>query len=764
MSCLFYALQAAHLKTNMKTLSALFLLFSFSVASQKQLFILNDATNEAVFNARITLESDSVLINRYSDFEGKIELPNAILKGNFVLKVTHPVFDSLTLTLLPRKNEIRLKKDFQSFDNIVVTAQITEQKAENAVHQITIIDREKIDKMGAVNLRDVLTNQAGVQLSQDNVLGSGMSLQGISGENVKIMIDGVPVVGRLNGNIDLSQINLQNIAHIEIIEGPLSVNYGTNALAGVINLITKKNRQKSITANIQSYYESIGHYNVSTNLSYGKKKSTFGIHFGRNFFDGWSESHDIFKNPTPIADSNRVMTWNSKEQYFAGLNYGYQGKKLSLNYKLDGFSELVLNRGYPRAPYQITAFDDYYYTQRLDNSIQLKYRVKDFGRIQFLASHNVFQRKKNTFIKDLTSLEENLSLNSADQDTSVFHQYISRMSYVRSKKDVQLNYEIGYDFLWETAQGKRIESEVQQQGDFAGFAILEYTPWQILTIRPALRYSYNTAYSTPLLPSLNIKLEPLKRLQLRASYARGFRAPTIKELYFEFVDINHNIVGNENLTAENSNNILASLSYTITKKKLSLKPAVHLFYNSIRNQIGLANTGDLQFSYVNIGELTAQGARFGLDFSVLNLSGQMNYNYLGRASSFSVDPDRMLYYSELQGSLNYAIPTWKMNISIFSKYQGRVPNLFLNENDEITEGNIADFWLTDLTISKKFFRQSLNIVAGSKNIFNITRVGITGISNGGGAHSAGASSFNVGTGRTYFISAQYNFIKNLKTN
>ena len=59
----------------------------------------------------------------------------------------------------------------------------------------------------------------------------------MSGENVKIMIDGVPVIGRQNGNLDLSQLNLLGIEHVEIIEGPLSVNYGNNALVGTINLI-----------------------------------------------------------------------------------------------------------------------------------------------------------------------------------------------------------------------------------------------------------------------------------------------------------------------------------------------------------------------------------------------------------------------------------------------------------------------------------------------------------------------------------------------
>lgn len=126
-------------------------------------------------------------------------------------------------------------------DGLVVTGQYAPNTIEKATHKVRVIDRQKMDVMSAQNLRDVLTNELNIRISQDNVLGSSMSMQGISGQNVKILIDGVPVVGRLEGNIDLSQINLNNIERVEIIEGPMSVNYGTDALAGTINLITKKN-------------------------------------------------------------------------------------------------------------------------------------------------------------------------------------------------------------------------------------------------------------------------------------------------------------------------------------------------------------------------------------------------------------------------------------------------------------------------------------------------------------------------------------------
>ena len=71
----------------------------------------------------------------------------------------------------------------------------------------------------------------------------------------------MPVIGRMNGSLDLSQINVNNIERVEMIEGPMSVNYGTNALAGVINLITKDNVE-GVQLNTNAYYESVGQYNL----------------------------------------------------------------------------------------------------------------------------------------------------------------------------------------------------------------------------------------------------------------------------------------------------------------------------------------------------------------------------------------------------------------------------------------------------------------------------------------------------------------------
>ena len=143
---------------------------------------------------------------------------------------------------------------FETIKEVVVTGQITEKSIEDAVHKVRIISGKKINSGLFTDLGQVLEKELNIKLAQDNILGSSISLQGISGQNVKVLIDDVPVIGRMNGNIDLSQISLNNIERIEIIEGPLSTIYGTDALAGTINIITKYRSYSPIISSTPIYY------------------------------------------------------------------------------------------------------------------------------------------------------------------------------------------------------------------------------------------------------------------------------------------------------------------------------------------------------------------------------------------------------------------------------------------------------------------------------------------------------------------------------
>ncbi len=645
-----------------------------------------------------------------------------------------------------------------SLDGLVVTGQYAPNTVEKAVHKIRVIDREKIDVMNAQNLRDVLTNELNIRISQDNVLGSGMSLQGISGQNVKILIDGVPVIGRMEGNIDLSQINLNNIERVEIIEGPMSVNYGTDALAGTINLITRKTQRKQVESSLTSYYESVGTYNLHGRAGFKQKGHMVSVTGGRYFFDGWNPGDqqfdlDFSKQP---AGNDRYKQWKPKEQYFSDLQYGYTFKNnLSLNYRGGYFQEKITNRGTPRAPYGEYTLDDRYHTYRMDNAVFMSADIAENKKLNIQTAYNHYKRIRNTYAKDLTTLEEVLSVTPGDQDTSRYNQFNSRGTFATSDADRKLNYELGYDINMEYATGERITGKEQRLNDYALFASAEYKPIKSLTIRPGLRYAYNTGYNAPVIPSIHFRTQPLKDFTMRASYARGFRAPTLKELHFEFVDVNHNIHGNTSLKPEYSNNYNASLSYQLRRSSTTWTFEGSVFYNDIRNQITLAETGaNAVYSYVNIGINKTSGAQLHMETRIKKLKAGIGGAYIGRYNQVAPEAPQVTTFSyapELRGNIIYEFEQPGITAAAFYKYTGRLPGFVADVNGNITATDIDPYHIADVTISKTFLEKKLNFSIGCKNIFDVQNVNRIAAGASGGAHSSGGGSIPIGTGRTYFV-------------
>ena len=139
-------------------------------------------------------------------------------------------------------------------DELVVTGQYRPQSLKNSVYKVNVIKSQRILISGATNIQQVLFNQLGLSFSNDNTLGtSDIQIMGMSGRNVKILLDGVPLVDRGDTRESLNQVDLNTIDRIEMVEGPMSVSYGSDALAGVVNLISKRPEKSrfSIFAKVQ---------------------------------------------------------------------------------------------------------------------------------------------------------------------------------------------------------------------------------------------------------------------------------------------------------------------------------------------------------------------------------------------------------------------------------------------------------------------------------------------------------------------------------
>lgn len=629
---------------------------------------------------------------------------------------------------------------------LIVTGNYKPQGLDKSVIATRNLVIEKLASIGVQNVGDVLRYQPNIRLQQDNILGTGLSMQGVSGENVKILLDGVPIIGRQGGNIDLSQLNIQNVERIEIIEGPMSVQYGTNALAGTMNIITKKKKEQGRTFTLTNYMETVGHINVGSSFGWRKNAHIINVSAGRNFFSGWSE-----------FDTTRFKQWKPKIQYFADVNYQDSIGNVKIGYTANVFNEFILNRGQALLPYFETAFDDKYMTNRLSNAVNVSFLTENQLSTNLLVSYSHYKRIKNTYYRDLINLNEVLTENSGDQDTTQFNLFAARGTLAKTTGK-KLNYEAGFDINLETGEGLRIKNKTQQIGDYAAFISAEWHITEGVTLRPGLRASYNTTYAAPLIPSLHLRYKLSDSWTARASYGSGFRAPSLKELYFFFVDINHNIQGNPNLKAERSDNFNTVVNY---KKAVGsdrvYKFEVSGFYNHIRNLISLAilRGGDNAYSYINIDRFKTLGGQCYGEATVKNVNMGAGVAFTRRENDFSNQIFNADTWEFRANATATDIFKTGIDANIWYKHSGKQPNFVQNEDGTVLPNFVGAYSLADAGFSRKFLSNRLNMSIGVRNLFNIRNVQAQLA--GGGGHSGGNNSTALATGRTAFAKIDIRF-------
>ena len=673
------------------------------------------------------------------------------------------LFDALDLrfSLIAKVNQL---------DAVVVTGQFSPQSASNSVFKVQTIEAEEIKSRGAFTLSEALSNQLNIRVNQDLAIGSStISLQGISSQNVKILVDGVPLVNRAgNGNAaDLSQINLQNIERIEIVEGPMAVNFGANALAGVINLITKKNFRNKTEVNALFQTESAG---SEYGLDKGRHIQSLGINHRLN--ERWSTilsgQRNDFLGFVGNA-SERQHEWNPKRQWVANGLLKHDGDRSSFHYRLDILDELIQDFGVaqnnflPSGENQPFAIDETYYSKRHSHQIQGEGELSFLDRYTVFASYADFEREKKRFAKNLVTGTENLTTEDGDQDLSTYKVWEFGGTGYLAIGDF-LDFQAGYQVSLESVGGGRILDEKQRIQEYALYGSVEWNLLEKTTFRPGLRFIENSAFGTQLIPSLQVKYDLSKETQFRVSYGKGFRSPSVRELYFEFVDSNHRIFGNPNLTPEKSDHFSINTTSHYKVASVKVKSDLNVFFNNIRDQISLGqNVNDVtSTTYLNIARFKTVGATFNQSAVFGPFSGSIGLSYIGRFNRISDEDENLtsfFYSPEVNANLSYRFQK-QTTISLFYKYSGSVQSYFTETNDQNEEvvsiGEINAYHWLDATATHSL-KRGFELTLGVRNLLNVTRINNTRLS--GGAHSGGPT-VPVSYGRSYFLKLSYNL--NLK--
>jgi len=534
-------------------------------------------------------------------------------------------------------------------DEVIITATRTERKLGNVAVPVQLINSKTIQQSGSVRLNDILQEQTGLFITSagattsagGGVFGNGVQIQGLSPDYTLILLDGEPIIGRQGGILDLSRLTVSNIKKVEIVKGPSSSLYGSEAMGGVVNIITEQSQQDKLNASFR-----YGRFNsTDADLTAAIKRSKWGLQlFGnRNSSDGFDldkstpeKTVDPFRNYTSQLRFNFLPTTKTKISLSARYFNEIQKNFFPVKDIATGNDINIIGDGRIR-DLNINPV----ITQQFNNNLR--------SSLRFYFSRYEYEQK----------LEK-----QAEQD--LYYYDFFQQDFYRAEDQTDWHWEknnylsIGGGLVTEKLNTTRYAGKRSNDIRYV-FVQNEWRPIENLTLIGGLRYDDNTAYQSRLSPKLAGQFKFNSRLRINASYGAGFKAPDFRQLFLNFMNTaagGYIVYGANEITIseletqkqqgvlieilpkayqlallkpEISKGINAGLRYDVNDK---LNFNLNFFRNDIKNLIQVdiiayRSNNAAVYSYFNVKKAFTQGAELQAQYSVSKyIQLQGGYQYL----------------------------------------------------------------------------------------------------------------------------------------
>lgn len=623
-------------------------------------------------------------------------------EGAVRVRVSYVGFQTQTFVLKSddKKNEqyvLRLQPDATALDQVVVTATRTPKALKDAPVVTRLITANDIKIADATNIQDLLTEQIpGLEFSYAMTQETSLSMNGFGGNAVLFLVDGERLAGETMDNVDYSRLNLDNVGRIEIVKGAASALYGANAVAGVVNIISRENSEPW-TANVNSRYNNFNkewRHGGSFSFNAGKWNSQTCIQ---------RTTSDEVQLTSPFNTESNVLhiyggeTFNAKER----LTY-----KLSDRVKLigrGGYFARISNRG---------NYDDHY----KDYSAGLKavMRLSDNDNLE--VSYGFDQYDKVRYVNDVRIHD---------------HDYTNRQNTLRALYSHVFGNNtltLGADFLNDYLTTYQFaDNASHSQNSCDAFAQFDYNPLKWLNIVASLRHDYFSASSQHATTGRLALMAKWNGFSVRANYAGGFRAPTLKEMYMNFDMAGMQMIyGNPDLKPEKSNNFNLALEHIGKVKNAGFLTGQYSFtlmgyYNKYDKRITTGDyadytpgTGqpDVASRYCNEDGVEVSGADFSAQYrSDMGLGVKFDYSYL-HVGGRSVD-------SQFSQPRPHSA-TWRIDydrqLCSFYRINTALSGRYLSEPDTKIEKHDKAYQLWKFTLQQRFF-DAVNLNFTVDNLF-----------------------------------------------
>ncbi|WP_299365671.1 TonB-dependent siderophore receptor [Winogradskyella sp.] len=679
----------------------------------------------------------------------------------------------------------------EKLNEVVVVGESNVMSLSKKLFTVGTIKRADIENVAGNNLADILFNSLNITVNPDASNGrSTISLFGLDGQYVKILVDGIPVVSDngLGNNIDITQINVDDVERVEIVEGSMGVLYGDNAVAGVINIITKRGlRDEGWEIQLSLQEETVGNefelfdqgrhiqnFRITNQVN---EKLSYSFGASRNDFAGFynsfrGQNYANIEDGTVVNDGLRGTEWNPKEQITVSASADLDLGKHNFFYKLQFFDENLdiynrtVNGRFDNGMLNPTALDQNYATKRWVSNLNVSGPLNGATKYNFSFSYQTQRRNYQEYVYNIIDQRtQSVEVDALSQSSQVFYSKAFVNNIIPKSKffDFQLGYEFtnqsGFDAI---ATGDYSSDVVENTiTNYELFGITEFKLTKKLSINPGGRFTHSTQFNNFLIWSLSSTYDFTEKLKLKAVVGSAFRAPNFEELFFYFVDANHNVRGNPNLQPEDGISVFVNLkdNYRIAKEGL-LSPSFNFFYIDLRDAITSIVTEDedgrVLFTQDNIDFSKRLGFTLDNSFIYKNWNIGLGATYLGITSAINEALENgsdYLWSLNLQTSLIYHIEKWNTTVSTQLKYTGRTQGVFTDTDGELFIGETEAFTWLNASI-RTDISSKVSATIGARNLLDVVNIN-TGAS--AGAHSASSSvSQLIGNGRSYFLKLAYN--------
>lgn len=495
-------------------------------------------------------------------------------------------------------------------DQIVVTATRTPKTIRDVPVVTRLINATDLKRADATDVRDLLTEELpGLEFTYVMSQETALNMSGFGGSAVLFLVDGERLAGETMDNVDYNRLNLDNAGRIEVVKGTASALYGSNAVGGVVNIISKESREPW-TANVNARYNSLG-----KQWRYGA-----GVSFNRGRFNSQTNFQRTTSERVRLADA--FDTESSIHEIFGGSTIHLKER---LAFAASARLKFIARGGYFRRWSNRTNYDGRYddysagikgtYDFRHGNSLDVSYGYDRYDKTRFVADRRTHD-----------------------------HDYSNRQNIVHGFYSQEFGANIfsaGVDFMYDyltTYQFK--DNRAKTQESFDAYSQFDWKPMGWLNIVGSLRYDYFSASEAgAVTPRLAAMFRLPASSSVRLSYSRGFRAPTLKEMYMNFDMAGIQMIyGNPTLKPEVSDNFSLTLERfgAVTCGFLTGRYCVTLmsYYNIFNRRITTEDwPGDIDgmvaSRYANDDGVKVFGVDFSMRYNMNNGIGlSYNYSYL----------------------------------------------------------------------------------------------------------------------------------------